>query len=108
MFLTLNKLKPLQLSQVHSSKKEFTYYLEEDFSKESTQATEETYENLRELKLYRLEWVLETKRRAKEWEKRRKKRAKKLKNNQEPPSFAGKSSFLLEVEAYDVAKLEHS
>ena len=99
--------QPLEV-EVESSEKEFTYYSKEEFSKESTQATEELYEKWRELKLYRLDWVLETKRRAKERAKRRKRRAKKLKYNQAPPSFARKTSFLLEVEAYDVAKSEHS
>ena len=44
----------------------------------------------------------------KEQEDRRKRKAKKKMNNQAPPSFARKTSFLLEIEAYNVAKLEHS
>ena len=45
--------QPLEV-EVESFEKEFTYYSKEKFSKESTQATEETYEKLRELKLHRL------------------------------------------------------
>ena len=96
--------EPLEV-EVESSEKKFTYFSEEEFSQESTQDIEELYEKWRELKFYRLEWVSKTKRRAKQQEKRRKRRIEKLKNNQEPPSFAGKTSFLL---AYDVAKSKHS
>ena len=55
--------------ELESSKKELTSYLEEEFLEESTQEIEETLEQLRKLKLHRLEWVSKTKRRAKEWGK---------------------------------------
>ena len=89
---------------VESSKKEFTYYSKEEFSKESTHAIEELYEKWQEIKFLKLDWVSETKRRVKERKKRREQRAKKLQKKQTPPSFAGKINFLLEVKAYDVAK----
>ena len=41
-------------------------------------------------------------------QKRRETKIEQLMKKQAPPSFARKTSFLLKIEAYDVAKLEHS
>ena len=58
--------------------------------------------------MLKLDWVSKTKRHAKEQEKRRERRAEKITKKQAPPSFVGKTSFLLKIEAYDLAKSEHS
>ena len=82
-----------------SSEKDFTYYLEEEFLEEEIHTTDKQYEIWREIKLFKLDWVSETKRRAKECEKRREQRAEKMQKKQTPPSFVGKTNFLLEVNA---------
>ena len=82
--------------------------MEEEFFKEETHATEEQYGKWQEIKLLKLDWVSETKRRAKERERRREQRAEKMQKKQAPPSFVGKTNFLLEIEASDVAKFEYS
>ena len=100
-------ISPLDVP-IESSEKEFTYYLEEEFSEEEIHTTDKQYEIWREIKLFKLDWVSETKRRAKEREKRREQRAENLQKKQTPPSFVGKTNFLLEVEASDAAKSEYS
>ena len=93
---------------IDSSEKEFTYYSEEEFSEEEIHTTDKQYEIWREIKLFKLDWIFETKRRAKERKKRREQRAEKMQKKQTPPSFVGKTNFLLEVEASDAAKSEYS
>ena len=100
-------ISPLDVP-IESFEKEFTYYLKEEFSEEEIHTIDKQYEIWREIKLFELDWVFETKRRAKEREKRREQRAEKMQKKQTPPSFVGKTNFLLEIEASDVAKSEYS
>ena len=96
-----------QSSQESSEHKDFSSYSEEEFSDEDQIVSDEDLERVRALLLHRLDWESETQRRKSE-RKARRQRTGRSKGVRKPPIFKGKTEFLLHVEAYDVAKSEHS
>ena len=86
-----------QSSQESSEQKDFSYYSEEDFSDGDDIVSEEDLERARALLLHNLEWNSETNRRKKEREERRQRTARS-KGTRKPPTFKGKTKFLLHVE----------
>ena len=102
-----SSLADCQSSHESSEQKDFSYYSEEEFSDGDDIVSEEDLERVRALLLHRLEWISETQRRKREREERRKRTARS-KGVKKPPTFEGKTEYLLHVEAYDLAKSEHS
>ncbi|MCO5581469.1 hypothetical protein L7F22_035354 [Adiantum nelumboides] len=90
-----------------TSEKDFTYYSEEELSNKDEKVLSEDSLKTQECLYHKINWVSETIRKQKECEMRRRRKAKS-KGVRKPPSFLGKIEYLLHVEAYDVAKSEHS
>ncbi|MCO5577322.1 hypothetical protein L7F22_031150 [Adiantum nelumboides] len=90
-----------------TSEKEFSYYYEEESSNNKEKVLSEDPLKTPECLYHNLDWVSETTKRRKVREKRRAKKARS-KGVRRPPTFLGKTEYLLHVEAYDAAKSDHS